>query len=352
VVRPATPIPATSISARPSRIPRVRAATRRLLVVTLSVVVVSTVCTLLWTLVPVGSVVPVVLALQGLGPLNAAAALVVAVALACLRANRLALLALVASLVWAGYTHTADRAAAASSDGPSGRSSGEVCEGQTLTVAAANLLLSNLDRDALVETLAGIPASVLVTAETSPGLRRRLEAETGWRHVATGGGDRGTTTDLWVRATVAVSDLRWVDTSASTLPAARVTLGDGTWTWVVAVHLTAPVGRRQAALWRAEVPALAAEVGQLGDRVVLAGDFNTSIYHREYRALAAQFAHAARSTGQRWVRTWPADHRLGPALDLDHVLAHRSMHVCAYGEMTLPGSDHRGVWASVSHGGR
>jgi endonuclease/exonuclease/phosphatase (EEP) superfamily protein YafD len=83
--------------------------------------------------------------------------------------------------------------------------------------------------------------------------------------------------------------------------------------------------------------------------VIAAGDFNSSVDMVEFRRALAEsdFRDAAAHAGAGLLRTYPANTVVPPLIGIDHVLTHD----CTAGSVTtvpVPGSDHRGVVATVA----
>ena len=103
------------------------------------------------------------------------------------------------------------------------------------------------------------------------------------------------------------------------------------------VHTTSPNGRNDPKEWRSQLSAVAAVADAKSCPIVFAGDFNASWRHAPLRSSKL------RTTFSFWRATWP--HRF-PVLELDHVLAVNAS-VLTVKRFVLPGSDHRGLVASV-----
>ena len=113
---------------------------------------------------------------------------------------------------------------------------------------------------------------------------------------------------------------------------------------VVAVHTYYPAG--DAGLWTEDLAALRTTAGE--NSVVL-GDFNATLDHSPMRALlAAGLVDSHAELGNGWAPTWPADSVLPPVVQLDHVLHGRGLAAVTTSEHTLPGSDHRLVFAELA----
>jgi endonuclease/exonuclease/phosphatase (EEP) superfamily protein YafD len=128
-------------------------------------------------------------------------------------------------------------------------------------------------------------------------------------------------------------------------PTARLSLPSGQVAELVCVHAhppNPPTSRRMAARWREELASLPAPSDPPR---VLAGDFNASADHANFRRLLRQgHVDAADEMGQGLVPTWAPWGRLR-LLTLDHVLVDPRCAVLATSVHYLPGSDHRAVYA-------
>jgi endonuclease/exonuclease/phosphatase family metal-dependent hydrolase len=128
-------------------------------------------------------------------------------------------------------------------------------------------------------------------------------------------------------------------------PTARLALPAGQRVELVSVHPCAPSPpslRRSVARWRAELAVLPPPADPPR---VIAGDFNATADHAQFRRLL-RLGHidAAEQTGNGLAPTW------GPAgrpalLTIDHVLLDPRCAVLATAVHSLPGSDHRAVYA-------
>ena len=116
---------------------------------------------------------------------------------------------------------------------------------------------------------------------------------------------------------------------------------------IKAVHPAPPVNPRAAPLWRGALAALPSSDGR-GDVQILAGDFNATLDHSEFRALLDRGYHdAADAAGEGWTPTWPAPPKQRRALPLtiDHILVDRRVRVEKVTVVRIPRSDHRAVIA-------
>lgn len=128
-------------------------------------------------------------------------------------------------------------------------------------------------------------------------------------------------------------------------PTARLVLPAGQCVELICIHNCAPsrpLSRRNVARWREELAALPppADPPRL-----LAGDFNATVDHAQFRRLLRLgHADAAGRTGKGLIPTWGPAGKLA-LLTIDHVLVDPRCAVLAASVHHVPGSDHRAVFA-------
>jgi endonuclease/exonuclease/phosphatase (EEP) superfamily protein YafD len=125
----------------------------------------------------------------------------------------------------------------------------------------------------------------------------------------------------------------------------------GTVVRVYSVHAIAPFeGHREA--WERDLRAVAAAVRAERLPVVVAGDFNATWGHREFRRLLeAGLTDAAAARGHPFQMTWPRDRRVVPPVArIDHVLTTKGLTVVSVRSGRGLGSDHRPLLAEVAVG--
>jgi endonuclease/exonuclease/phosphatase family metal-dependent hydrolase len=132
-------------------------------------------------------------------------------------------------------------------------------------------------------------------------------------------------------------------------PTAELGLPSGRSVHLVCVHVRPPSpawSRHAAADWRRELSLLPPP----GDSpVILAGDFNATVDHAQFRRLLRRgYADAASQAGRGLMATWGPEPGGRPALlAIDHVLVDPRCAVRAASAHRLPGSDHRAVYAEL-----
>jgi len=224
--------------------------------------------------------------------------------------------------------------------------------GPVLRVLTLNLWHGRADADALVAWVRETGADVLfvqeLTADAVPRLKQagiedllphtRLELRRG----SAGSG---------IYARFPLSEGPLVPPVRAAQPTALLELPAGDAVELVCVHTSAPALRRKdgAVRWRTELGVIPPPAGL--PRVV-AGDFNATLDHAAFReVLGLGYADAARQAGTALTPTWGLPEK-GAVLTLDHVLVDRSCAVLACSVHTVPGSDHRAVYAEIQLPGR
>ncbi|MFB9724432.1 endonuclease/exonuclease/phosphatase family protein [Planobispora longispora] len=129
------------------------------------------------------------------------------------------------------------------------------------------------------------------------------------------------------------------------MPAAVITLPGAKPVEIIDVHPYAPLGDLVYD-WATAIDAFPAPSG---DRIrIFAGDFNASLDHAVMRRfLDRGYADAADRVGQGLVPTWPAGRSIPPVITIDHVVVDRRVAVNQVSVHTVPGTDHRAVFADL-----
>ncbi|MDN5721192.1 endonuclease/exonuclease/phosphatase family protein [Corynebacterium sp.] len=217
--------------------------------------------------------------------------------------------------------------------------------GDTLRVMALNTYFNGADDASIVAQTRRLDPDVLILSETAPDEVAAVERGTGL--VATApvrdtGGASGTA--VLVRQDAA--------TSAGTVTADRGLTGHQTpsvqlvgqmSTEVVGVHTRPPAYSDLIGGWSRDLGTLREEFAGSESPVVLAGDFNATVAHPEFRDLL-DTAGLTDCGGGLTAPTWPDRF---PLVRIDHILV-RDGTCTDGGTVQVDGTDHRGVWADVT----
>jgi len=102
-------------------------------------------------------------------------------------------------------------------------------------------------------------------------------------------------------------------------------------------------------VWRSELAQLRTWLSRRDGQVVVAGDFNATLDHRQLRSiLGVGYRDAAEQVGAGLVRTYPAERRIPPFVGIDHVLIRGGPVATAFETRAVAGSDHRAVAAAIA----
>ncbi|MDR8412766.1 endonuclease/exonuclease/phosphatase family protein [Nonomuraea sp. 3-1Str] len=220
--------------------------------------------------------------------------------------------------------------------------------GRPMRVLTLNMLFGKADPQAVMDLVHRLDPDVLSTQELTPGAVEELDAlglktlmpnrvlQAEWS--ATGSG-------LFSKYPMeAMPEL--APSVGHNMPAARISLPGGKPIEFLDVHPFPPLGR-QAADWSqalGELPAASTDVVR-----VLAGDFNASLDHASMRGVLSRgYKDAADEVGAGLIPTWPANKRVPPIITIDHVLVDRRVAVREVSVHTVPGTDHRAVFAELA----
>ncbi|WP_147917701.1 endonuclease/exonuclease/phosphatase family protein [Ruania zhangjianzhongii] len=115
---------------------------------------------------------------------------------------------------------------------------------------------------------------------------------------------------------------------------------------VAAVHPVPPIDA--VASWQASLRGLDDWQATHADLpLLLAGDFNAGYPHPQFRAIAADLTDTASLAGPLPRPTWPLGARVPAFTAIDHVLV-RDLVPVGWEQVTVPGTDHRGIVATVT----
>jgi endonuclease/exonuclease/phosphatase (EEP) superfamily protein YafD len=219
--------------------------------------------------------------------------------------------------------------------------------GPPLRVLTVNMHLGAASAPALVELVRAKRPDVLSLQEVTPDLVRRLDAAglgALMPHFVLEPRADARGSALYARVPLSAGEP--VPGTLTVMASARVQIDGAGDVELIAVHPPPPL-RRRIATWDDDLRALPAADPD-GVLRILAGDFNATLDHAELRRLIdTGYEDAAATVGDGLRPTWPQGRRIPPPVTIDHVLADKRCGVRAVTIHTIPGTDHRAVFAEL-----
>lgn len=238
----------------------------------------------------------------------------------------------------------------AQSGTPEEGTSGETGEtGEKLRVMALNTYFNGADDASIIAESRRIDPDVLVLSETSSAEVDAVERGTGLTSTSPVDGSGGASgTAVLVRPGTPVSDV--VEDRGLTghqTPSARVSVPAPV--DVYGVHTLPPAFSDLISRWEENLGTLKDSFEGNDAPLVLAGDFNATVAHPEFRDFLDHTGLTRCEGGSGIQRltgtpTWPDRF---PLIRIDHVLV-RGGACTDGGTVQVEGTDHRGVWADIS----
>lgn len=219
--------------------------------------------------------------------------------------------------------------------------------GTPLRVLTLNMLFGHAEPEAVMDLVRRLKPDVLSTQELTPGMvekldvaglpelmpHRLLEAE--WSASGSGLYSRYPLTPL--------EEL--FEVIGHNMPAAEITVPGAKPVEIVDVHPFPPLGS-QVHDWTAAMEAFPPV--SPGTIRILAGDFNASLDHTTMRRLLSRgYVDSADKAGEGLTPTWPANKGIPPLITIDHIVVDQRVNVNAVSVHTVPGTDHRAVFADL-----
>jgi endonuclease/exonuclease/phosphatase (EEP) superfamily protein YafD len=223
-----------------------------------------------------------------------------------------------------------------------------------LVAMTINAELGGADASSIVGMVRARHVDLLAVEEYTPGLEQELTAAGldqllphRVAHARDGPDGAAIYSTLKLKETGVLPDTQF------TMPVARLELADGSGTSlrVVAVHTLAPLGHALQQ-WRSDLAAVG-RVDNGSGPLLLAGDFNATYDHHEFRSLLAgtdgsrSLVDVAASLGRRLVPTWPMRGYRLPGITLDHLVTSPDIRGTGYSVQRIPGTDHAAVVATL-----
>jgi endonuclease/exonuclease/phosphatase (EEP) superfamily protein YafD len=222
--------------------------------------------------------------------------------------------------------------------------------GPVLRVLTANLLVGRAAAQALAELVCRQHADVLfvqeLTGHAAAGLQRAGLGDL-LPHRVTQRAARGTRGSIYARYPLRGGPLAAPGSAARCT--ARLDLPSGQFVELACIHAAPPKppwSPGATARWRSQLSALPAPGA---GPWILAGDFNATLDHAQFRRLLRRgWADAASQAGHGLSPTWgPQPGRRPALLAIDHILTDRRCAVLTTSAHQLTGTDHRALYAEL-----
>jgi endonuclease/exonuclease/phosphatase (EEP) superfamily protein YafD len=217
-----------------------------------------------------------------------------------------------------------------------------------LVILTANVLHGQADCGALSTLIERSRPDFVVLPEAGSDFRDKLMPALevlGYRSWVSTEPDAGDSRSVTLLAGPRAGDVRVRAASAMHLAHLEATGGLLGARTLYAVHTAAPIGRRLTARWSHDLEVLghwcAAPVAP-----IVAGDLNATLDHGPLRA-ALGGCRGAAGAGRGLVGTFPTRLPRPLGIQIDHILIPADASTSRFEVVELPGSDHRGVLATV-----
>ena len=222
-------------------------------------------------------------------------------------------------------------------------------------VMTLNVYKGSADVDQIVQLVRDQRVEVLALQETTDDFVSRLEQagigdDLPYLHISSADGSFGN--GLWSATPLGNPRDDEVNSIASMMPAGSVGFdGGATNVRFVSVHTTAPVAGHWTN-WRRSLDEVAQLKANTSARYVLMGDFNATLDHAPMRAIVDdRFSDAAEQAGHGFTFTWPQHVHGVPAFSgIDHIILDEGMTAGQLQVVTVAGSDHAALLATVDFG--
>lgn len=212
---------------------------------------------------------------------------------------------------------------------------------EDLVVATGNVLIDNPTPELFVNAVLQHNPDVLLLQELTPDAWRRIQMveaidDYPFRIVdpqRTGLGSA-------ILSRLPLRNRIVIDRDITRWTTAEVQAVGGEWVTIVNVHTTSPLGSTSIERWQEELGVLSQRAKFTDGHLILAGDFNATVHHDEFRQiLESEMVDAHQQVGSGLGRTWSL--RGIPLMGLDHVLVSDGLEPRRVWSVNAPGSDHR-----------
>jgi endonuclease/exonuclease/phosphatase (EEP) superfamily protein YafD len=218
--------------------------------------------------------------------------------------------------------------------------------GERLRVLSTNLAVGQADVQSLMRLVRAVQPDVLTVQELTPQAAERLQ-KAGLRTLLPYAVDRSSVDPQGsgIYSRFPLTELPMIELGGFRQAQGTISHPTGQRIGVVSVHPCSPSDVHDTPCWADGLRALPRAGGELK---VLAGDFNSTLDHRPLRDLLdSGYRDAADVRGKALIPTWPQRWWNVPDVTLDHVFADRRMAVEHFSVHSLPGTDHRAVFATL-----
>ncbi len=222
--------------------------------------------------------------------------------------------------------------------------SAAAAEAPTLDVMSANVFRQNPHPEDIFDEVVAAQPDVVILVEMEEFARARLRVH------PLSAQYRYTWSPPRQPDVIMLSRLPFVETGqlklTRELPWVRVDVG-GVAVTVLGVHTVNAT--KSTTRWERDLAAIDDWSESVSGPLVMAGDFNATTQHRQFRALldnGTEDAHLEQGAG--WGATWPARSLVGPFLRIDHILVRGDAETVRFWRGIGKGSDHRPVRASIA----
>lgn len=216
-----------------------------------------------------------------------------------------------------------------------------------------NCYFGNADAQQIVDTVDQEGVELLCLQETTEGFYAALE-EAGlsqrlpyWCGTVTGN-------QIWSSIPLDNPVLDATGYSGSLMPAATLHLPWGSLRFV-SIHTCAPMPGLEH-YWNESLSKVAHlrdyDTEESRTPYILMGDFNATIEHASFQDILKQgFVDGALEAGEGLAFTWPVNKGIPALVTLDHILLSEQVTACDFTYVTIAGSDHRAVIATIEAAG-
>ncbi|MDV8011337.1 endonuclease/exonuclease/phosphatase family protein [Rhodococcus sp. IEGM 1241] len=221
-------------------------------------------------------------------------------------------------------------------------------EGEAMRIMSINVAKGAADVDAVVDAARLHNVDAVAVQELTPAFADGLEVAGmpgifPFSVIRPDNDARGT--GLWSR--FPISEPRQLEGFGFACVAGTIEFKGGKYD-LVATHITAPIQDQDSTNWITELAHIRALMDTNPNPLVIAGDFNATVDHRQFRGLLhGGTQDAARQAGRFYVNTFPANWSWPPFAALDHILVPSELRATTFETVEIVGSDHLAIVGSL-----